>query len=392
MARKIANTRNGPPKNLLWITGIVVGILALCAGGVAMVRLFNPAQPTPLPIVPTFGFVSPSPIVVSGISTATLPSAQVTPTFLPTFTSTPLPTPTNSSIFNWIFPNFLQRIQPTTAVPFRSPTPLQVVVITLAPTATPTGTSIPPPPTQGPPNPLVCKNVLYPARPGNQWTYYVTTPNQVGNVNLRVASVEGTQAAIDVTDLSDGSSGRGYAQCEQDIILNFPLLGVQNIINNFVSGNMNMDYYGGVLAPNESAFVSSNWALSWIIQYLVYGNGSVTRHGTVFNFSMSPSAVNMNCQTVGFGDAAFENVTVTAGTYRALKVVCRGEGQVNAVVNGSQVTGTISAQATQWFAPNIGLLRLQSDYVYLNVFGISIPLNSTGNFGSIELTSYFVGQ
>ncbi|MBM3124214.1 MAG: hypothetical protein FJZ87_03970 [Chloroflexi bacterium] len=175
------------------------------------------------------------------------------------------------------------------------------------------------------------------------------------------------------------------------VILIFPLLGVDRIIENFVNGTMSLDYVGGVLAPNESAFIASNWALSWNIIYRVYGNGSIMYNDRNFNFTLSPSVVEMTCQTLGSGEAAFETIAVAAGAFRSLRVICRGDGQVNAVVNGSQVTGSISAQGTQWFAPRVGLLRLQGDFVNLNVFGLSIPLNSSGHAGTLELTSYVVG-
>ena len=61
-------------------------------------------------------------------------------------------------------------------------------------------------------------------------------------------------------------------------------------------------------------------------------------------------------------------------------------------MNGSQVVGTVTAQATQWFAPNIGLLKSQSDFVFLNVFGISLPLSDSDVAGYMELKGYTVGQ
>lgn len=211
-------------------------------------------------------------------------------------------------------------------------------------------------------------------------------------MNIRVVTVEGTQATIDATEVNVGTTVRSFMQCEQDIILSFPVLSVQKLIGEVVNGSMNVDYIGGVLAPNESAFLSSNWALSWVSQYRAYGNGAVTFNGSNFNFSLSPSVITMTCQTLASGDASFENITVAAGSFRALKVICRGEGQALATVNGSQVTGTVTAQATQWFAPNVGLLRSQSDFIFLNVFGISLPLSPGDVAGSMELKSYTVGQ
>ena len=387
MARKIAN-RISRPTNLWWITGAVVALFALCAGAAVIVRsFFFPAQPTPLPIVSTFALSTPSATVASGSPTTTSLVIQSTTT-APVFTSTLLPTPTNSSLFNWIFSNLTQNTQ-ATSIPVRTSTPIRVVVVTL----TPTVASFPAPPTQAAPSPLVCKNILYPARPGNQWTYFVNTPNRSGDINMKVATVQGTQAAVDVTDLADGSISHTFVQCDQDVVLSFPFLNAQGLIGETINGSMNVDYLAGVIAPNEAAFVASNWALSWVSQYRVYGNGVINYNGTDFNFILDPSVVNLTCQTLGPGNTSFEKIVVAAGTFNsALKVICRGDGQVTANLNGSQVSGTINAQATQWFAPNIGLLKSQSDYVYLNVFGISIPLTTKTIAGTIELKSYTVGQ
>lgn len=207
---------------------------------------------------------------------------------------------------------------------------------------------------------------------------------------MKVIGTEWSQSILDITDLNSGTSFRTSVQCDQDIILTFPLLSAQGFINEATGGLMNVDYLAGVLAPNEAAFLSSNWALSWYSTYLAYGSGNINYNGSDFAFQVSPSQMTMTCQTLAAGDAAFENVVVAAGTFKALKVICVGQGQALAVVNGSQVTGQITAQSTQWFAPGTGLLKLQSDYVYLTVFGISIPLSSSGVGGYLELTNYFI--
>ena len=208
---------------------------------------------------------------------------------------------------------------------------------------------------------------------------------------MSVVSVSGQQATVHAVDQDGDTSVSTNVLCDQDIILNFPLISAEKLIGTMFNGTMNMEYVGGVLAPNEAAFTSSNWALSWIIQYRISGNGTLNFQGRDFTTQISPSVVQMTCQTLGSGDAAFETITVAAGTFNALKVVCRGEGQVTATVNGSQVVGSVTAQATQWFAPNIGMLKSQSDYAYLNVFGISIPLSPSDISGSLELQSYTIG-
>ena len=370
--------------NLWWITAFAVMGFFLCVGMAMLLKYIFPATPTALPVVPLYVYNSPTPILPNLFTDTPSPNViYVTATPAPA-SPTPIPTATATSFsfYNWVFPN---RSIPTSAY---TPTPIRVVVVT----ATPTTAAFPSPPPQPTLSPKTCKNILYPARPGSQWTYYVNTPRRSGNVTMSVGSVDARQATVDAVELNTGATARTYVQCDQDIILNFPLLSGQKILGDMVNGTMNVDYVSGVLAPNEAAFTASNWALSWLIQYRVYGNGMVNYNGRNFYFDVAPSNIQMTCQTLGAGNVSFETVTVPAGTFNALKVICRGEGQASAVVNGSQVTGSITAQSTQWFAPNVGLLKLQSDYAYLNVFGISIPLSQSDVAGYIELRNYVIGQ
>lgn len=373
-----------------WITGIVVFtlILFLCVGAAASIQYFSPNQEE-LPEVASFVFNTSTP---EGQSTTSLigtlaPAGDTTsPTLVQPLQ--PAATPTIFSLYTWLFPQPTATAVPPTPRPLITSTPIQVVVI--PPTAT--NQTQPSPSPQPSPNPTTCKNILYPARAGSQWTYVVNSPVRNGQVVMQVVSVDGQIATVDAFESGTDSQARTYVQCDQDVILNFPLLSGQKVIGSMVNGAIAMDYVGGVLAPNEAAFTANNWALSWKIQYSVHGNGTAQFRGQNVSFELTPSIVEMTCQTLGSGNAAFESITVSAGTFNALKVICRGDGNVSAAVNGSQVNGTISAQATQWFAPNVGLLRSQSDYVNLNVFGISIPLSAENLTGSLELQNYSIGQ
>jgi hypothetical protein len=375
-----------------WITAFAVFGFFLCMGTVIYLKFFLAPAPAPLPEVPLFSF-STSTSLPDVENTSGISGDPATPTPAATFV-TPLPavspTSTSFSLFNWFFPGNGPARTATTR-PTATSTPLRVVLAPATLTNTPVQTPTPTP-TQPVSSTLnMCKNILYPARPGSQWTYSVDTPVRSGNVTMSVVSVNGQQATVNAVDSDGDTSASTNVQCDQDVILNFPLLNAQKLIGNMINGTMNMEYVGGVLAPNEAAFLSSNWALSWIIQYRISGSGTINFRDRDFNVEIAPSNVQMTCQTLGSGDAAFETITVAAGTFKALKVVCRGEGQqTTAVVNGTQVVGSITAQATQWFAPNIGLLKSQSDYAYLNVFGISLPISPNDVSGSIELQNYTI--
>lgn len=374
--------------NLWWIAAFAVAGFFVCVGMALVMRYyFLAVTPTSLPSVPVYVYNSPTPILTNPIlPTLTLPPGMVYVTATPapvTPVNTPIPTATATSSYSaywsWLFPN--SRVVP-------QPTPIQAVVIV----PTPTNTQPPPPPAQQTPDPNACKNILYPARPGSQWTYYVNTPLRSGEVLMSVSAADNQRATVDALELNTGATARSYAVCDRDVILDFPLVSGGKLLGRIINGSINADYAGGVLAPNAAAFTASNWALSWIIQYRVYGSGTMQYNGSDFYLDLAPSNMQMTCQTLGAGNAAFETVTVAAGTFNALKVICRGEGTAYGTVNGSQVSGTITAQSTQWFAPNIGLVKLQSDYAYLNVFGISIPLSQSDVAGYIELRNYVIGQ
>ena len=205
---------------------------------------------------------------------------------------------------------------------------------------------------------------------------------------MTVVSVNGNQASVDVFNASRNASGQASVQCDGDIILNFPTLAAEVLLGNALNGNVSVQYVGGILAPNEEAFNKSNWALSWRSQYLVSGSGTVNFRGNNFNIALDPSTITMDCQTLGSGQSAFQSITVPAGTYQALKVVCQGQGQGTGTVNGGAISGFISAQSTQWFAPYVGLLKMQSDYANFDVFGITIPLGDNGVSGQAVLQSF----
>src|SRR5689334_12411664 len=211
MARKLTSRLNRS-NNLWWITG-GTAILALCAVGAFALYSSFPGAPTALPTQNEFQLTTSTPTPPGFATVTSFPtSTSSLPGVTPAATITPLSTPTNSSIFNWIFQNFTARNSQNTTVPVRTSTPIQVGVVT----PTRTVTVLAPPPAQGSPNPVVCKNILYPARPGNQWTYFVNTPKRSGDVNIRVAAVEGAQAAIDATEVNVGSTVRSFMTCEQD--------------------------------------------------------------------------------------------------------------------------------------------------------------------------------
>jgi hypothetical protein len=202
---------------------------------------------------------------------------------------------------------------------------------------------------------------------------------------MSVLSVNNSQGSVQVSNQSTGSSKQVQVQCEGDVIRSFPFMSADVLFGSFLNSSLTASYTSGVLAPNEAAFLKNNWALAWSSQYLVSGNTAINRNGTQLSVTLNNSPVTLACQTLAAGDAAFETVTVAAGTFRALKVVCSEQGQVTAIMNGVSVTGLAEGRSYQWFAPNVGLVKMQVDHASVKVFDISFSL-LTDNY--LELKSY----
>jgi hypothetical protein len=353
----------------LFIAGVIIVMILLIGGAVLSVILKGSASLPPLPDVPTFSFSTSIPVATASpvppspvAATDTLPAGTATQTPQPLFILNGTP----------VFPTRSNLIAARTAT--RTPTPLSASVQTF----TPTSTSI----VQ---QAQTCKNILYPVAAGQQWRYRVTALSRTDILNMAVLSVNNSQGSVQVSNESTGSTKQVPVQCDGDVIRSFPLLSVDALFGSSLGTNLTASYISGVLAPNEAAFLHNNWALSWSSQYLVSGTTTLNRSGANISVTLNNAPVTLSCQTLGSGDAAFETITVGAGTFRALKVVCTESGQVSAIVNGITVSGLAEGRSNQWFAPKIGLVKMQVTAVSLRVFDLPFSL-LTDN--SLELLSY----
>jgi len=220
---------------------------------------------------------------------------------------------------------------------------------------------------------------------GQQWLYQTNALNRTDILNMSVLSVNNSQGNVLVNNRSTGSTKQLQVQCDGDVIRSFPFMSVDALFGNSLNSSMTASYISGVLAPNEAAFLKNNWALAWSSQYLVSGTTVINRNGAQFNVTLNNSTVTLTCQTLASGDAAFETIAVAAGTFRALKVSCSEQGQVTTILNGVSATGLAEGQSYQWFAPKIGLVKMQVNQASVKIFDISFSLLINN---SLELKSY----
>jgi len=250
--------------------------------------------------------------------------------------------------------------------------------------AQPTFTSIPIPTVEQP-----CNNVLYPLKTGQGWLYQVNTEGRTLQVNMVVSAVSGQQAKVDVSNQAAGLFKQTLVNCDNGAIRNFPPMLGELLLNNSSLGKLNIVYASGILAPSQATFENSNWNLSWKAEYSLLGNAVIPYQGRNFTLLMNNSPLTMSCQTTAAGAAAFQPISVLAGTYlKALKVLCVIESKMTGTLDGQTVSGTITVYSTQWFAPNVGLLKMQVDSSDFKLFdSLSVPLNLDGQVELIHVQS-----
>ena len=200
-----------------------------------------------------------------------------------------------------------------------------------------------------------------------------------------------SRGLVGVANQPSTLNGGAFVTCDRDIILNSLVLNAKGLLGNALNGTVRADYVGGVLAPNESAFTRNNWALSWSTSYRIYGSGLVNYHGYIFSLMLNRFDVRMTCQTLASGAAAFETVTVSAGTFSSLKVICTIHGVGTGRLNGIPIIGSMNEQSTQWFAPYIGLVKMQSNSVNIKIFGVTIPFGPSSLSEQATLLNFVQG-
>jgi hypothetical protein len=349
--------------NLIVVEGIIIVILLIVVA--TLFILLNKSSQTPsLPRMPTYDFPvstrAPLSVIPPNLNTEALPSE---------FTQTE-------------FPLLPLGETPIYITPLNN-TPMHASSPTLTPVAVMVWSYTPTPPITTPQT-QPCKNILYPVGAGKQWSYRANALDRTVDLNIDVLSINNSQGNVLVNIPSTGKSKEVQIRCEGDVILSCPFISVDMLFGESLNSSMNASYVSGVLAPNEAAFLNTNWALAWSSQYLVSGNTTINHNGTQINIAFNNSPITLACQTLASGDAAFETVTVAAGTFRALKVACTEQGQVTAVLNGISVAGLLKGQSYQWFAPDIGLVKMQVDQASVTIFDLSFSL-LTNNY--LELKS-----
>jgi hypothetical protein len=234
-----------------------------------------------------------------------------------------------------------------------------------------------------------CANVFLPFVPGYQWIYRVDDGNDAtddaSQFGLTVSSAEGSQAQVDMLEVSTGVITHTTVDCQDGAIRNYPALTLATLFGDIATGEAEVTYVDGIFMPAEADFVAAAWALDWTGDYTASGTLTVLEEGETTTGTLQESPVHVEWSLEGQ-----EPVTVEAGSYPdAYKITRKAVVDATVLAQGMSVRATLTLNTVQWYAAGVGLLKSEVESASLSYMGISFPVQVKSR---AELVEFRTGE
>jgi len=218
-----------------------------------------------------------------------------------------------------------------------------------------------------------CNNIFYPLIPGQQLIYKIDTPDEgEDQIDITVASVNGSTATLDMRVLSTGIVSQSTIECEDGAIKEYPLATMDTIYGDMVEATLKNEYVSGVIAPSEEILIANNWDMSWESLYIKNGEMTFSEGAETITVLINDSPVVMNWKV----EATGQTLTVPAGTFNNVVTVTREMTSIVSMdMDGTVVETTILLISTHWFEPYLGLLKMNMDSATVQMQGITFPID-----------------
>jgi hypothetical protein len=247
-----------------------------------------------------------------------------------------------------------------------APTTAATTAPTEAPTDAPTATPVPPTETPVPPTPTpvpptatpesagltteaggTCAHPYFPIRSDRAWTYDLFVDgSQTGSYTLTYEDIT-AEAFTAIQTFEEDLQTEVRWLCDDDGLMSSIFANVSFAqISNFEYETL--DYEGVILLPEEEWETGAAWSTRYVV------NATATIEGMTIDTQMDI--------VLDHTLAAFEEVTVPAGTFDAARVDSTGTFKMT-----SPVAMEINFPYTIWYAEGIGMVRVYGE----NEFGTS---------------------
>lgn len=190
-----------------------------------------------------------------------------------------------------------------------------------------------------------CANPYLPVIVGASWTYQLTasTPDTYTHTILSADEdgfTEQDAFASGVTRQADWKCDNGNLIALNAAGGNSATVSAEGVQTDFETTALE-----GVTIP-ASINPGDTWSQSLTME------GTETINGSVIP---AKNQLTSACTAVGM-----ESVTVPAGTFDAMRVDCTTQMNITMTMNGVEVPSNISLSGTNWFAPQVGLVKSSS--------------------------------
>jgi len=206
----------------------------------------------------------------------------------------------------------------------------------------------------------------------------LSTESQIG---ITTASVDGSEATVDMLDVSTGFITQSTITCDAGAIKQYPLVTMDSLFGDMIEGTLNMDYVSGVIAPTEETLVSNDWDMAWVSEYIMNGEMIFSADGESTKIVINDSPVVMNWSVASTG----QSITVPAGTFTNVVEVKREMSiEISMDVGVMLVDSTLSIESTHWFEPYLGMVKMTVDSTSVQYQGVTFPIAADETMELIE--------
>lgn len=187
-----------------------------------------------------------------------------------------------------------------------------------------------------------CTNPYLPVIVGAAWTYQLS--GYTSDTYTHTILSADADGFIEQDAFASGVTRQAEWRCENGnlIALNPPSGNSANVAAEGVETDFETTALEGITIP-AVINAGDTWSQSLTLE------GTQTINGTVIP---AKNQLTHTCTAIGI-----ESVTVPAGTFDAMRVDCNTNMDITMTMNGTDIQAPISLAGTNWFAPDVGLVK-----------------------------------
>jgi hypothetical protein len=186
-------------------------------------------------------------------------------------------------------------------------------------------------------------------------------------MKLQVEGVADSQASLLIIDEVAGVTTQDTVRCQNGAIIDLPLAFPSLLLSDYLDGLLNTYHEDGITSPSYQTLEENGWTYSWEVEKLVEQPVQVQPEGFPSGFILRNNSIGITSETSG----EHGEVSVPAGDFPEA-VLVSVELRVPVTIGNS--SANFSVEYTEWYAPYVGLLKIQTDGASLDYVGAPIPL------------------